>query len=353
MPKYKRSRDTRISKGSAITSALFYLFVISIIVLSYTGHINPMIEILSEERFTFTVGEISITPYIILKSLFAVIVVFWLAGKVTQFSRNSILRIKNIRASSRALLSKTATIVIYAGAFIITLNIIGIDLTALTIFSGAIGIGLGFGLQKIASNFISGIIMLFERSIEQGDVVELESGIYGYIRNINARYTLVETYDGKEIMIPNEEFIIDRVTNWTYSNSRGRLSLTIGVSYNADIELAQKLIFDAANKHPEVSNEEKVKCHLIEFADSSVNFLLFFWIDDFSEGRYRIQSEVMFKIWNAFKENNIEIPFPQRDLHIKDPQALDAFKAVADKSKAKPKVKAASRTTKKDKKKLH
>ena len=159
--------------------------------------------------------------------------------------------------------------------------------------------------------------MLFERSIEEGDVVELESGVYGYVRNTTARYTLVETYDGKEIMIPNEEFIINRVTNWTYSNSRGRLELNIGVSYDSDLHKVREIIMDAVKSHPMTSNVEEPKVHLFEFGDSSVNFLIFVWSEDISNARYRMKSDILFKIWDDFKANNIEIPFPQRDIHIR------------------------------------
>lgn len=350
-----RRRKLPENEGISKVTVIFIFAITIFSSLVFTGYLNPAMEFLNSEDLAIIVGKVRITPYIVLKSIFAIIVVFWGAGKLVNFARDNIRKLKKMRASSRSLLTKTATIVIYAVAFILTLNIIGIDLTALTIFSGALGIGLGFGLQKITSNFISGIIMLFERSIEQGDVVELESGVYGRIRSVNARYTLVETYDGKEIMIPNEEFIVDRVVNWTYSNSKGRISMVIGVAYDSDIHLVRKIILDSIAKLDNVSKEEEPECHLTEFADSSVNFLVRFWIDDFSMGRRKAQSDVMFDIWDAFKEHNIEIPFPQRDLNIKDAESIAAAvdKAVKPKVKAKKSVSAKVSTTKRDKKKLH
>jgi len=198
----------------------------------------------------------------------------------------------------------------------LALNILNIKASSLAFFGGAIGIGLGFGLQKITSNFISGLILLFEKSIEEGDLVELENGVYGFIKNTGARYTLIETFDSKEIMIPNEEFITKNVVNWTYSNKQGRIDINIGVSYKCDIEKARELILEAAKEHKLCSVFPEPDCFLREYGDSSVNFLLYFWVDDVTKGRYEPQSDVMRSIWKKFKDNNIEIPFPQRDVHI-------------------------------------
>ena len=125
-------------------------------------------------------------------------------------------------------------------AFLFSLDLIGLDIMTFTVFSGAVGIGIGFGLQKVTSNFISGLILLFEKSIEQDDLIELNDGTYGFVQHTGARYTLIETFDGKEIMIPNEDFITNRVINWTYSNSNGRVDIELGVSYNSDLEVFTK-----------------------------------------------------------------------------------------------------------------
>jgi small-conductance mechanosensitive channel len=204
------------------------------------------------------------------------------------------------------------------------LDFVGIDLTTLTVFSGAVGIGLGFGLQKIASNFISGLILLMEKSIEEGDLIELADGTFGFVRRASARYTLVETFDSKEILVPNEDLITSRVVNWTFSNSSARVELEIGVSYHSDIELARDLILQAAAEHPRCAVTPEPACFLRTFGDSSVNFTLHFWVDDVTEGRWHPHSEVMFEVWRKFKDSGIEIPFPQRDLHIRS----DARKAA-------------------------
>ncbi|MFT6106370.1 MAG: small-conductance mechanosensitive channel [Rickettsiales bacterium] len=196
------------------------------------------------------------------------------------------------------------------------LNILNIKLASLAFFGGAIGIGIGFGLQKITSNFISGLILLFEKSIEEGDLVELENGVYGFIKHTGARYTLIETFDSKEVMIPNEEFITKNVINWTYTNKQGRVDVHVGVSYKSDIEKARELILEAAREHRMCCKNPEPNCFLREYGDSSINFLLYFWVDDVTLGRFEPQSDVMRAIWKKFKDNDIEIPFPQRDVHI-------------------------------------
>ena len=154
-------------------------------------------------------------------------------------------------------------------------------------------------------------------------MVELSDGTYGLIRKTSARYTLLETFEGREMMIPNEDFIINRVTNWTFNNRKGRLQIDIGVAYESDIEKARELILEAAKEFPGSIDDPKPACYLKEFADSSVNFMLFFWLADVSKGRYQAKNDVMLSIWKKFKENNISIPYPQRDIHIKNPEVLN------------------------------
>jgi len=248
--------------------------------------------------------------------------VFWVAAIAADMAEDQIRGLKSLNTSNRALVLKITQILLYIIAFLIALDFLGIDLTTLTIFSGAVGIGLGFGLQKIASNFISGLILLMEKSIEEGDLIELADGTVGFVRKASARFTLVETFDGKEILVPNEDLITSRVTNLTFSNSRGRVEISLGVSYKSDIELARKLLLEAAAEHPRTIADPEPVCFLRNFGDSSVDFTLFFWVADVTEGRWEPQSNVMYAIWQKFKDNNIEIPFPQRDLHLRSSETL-------------------------------
>lgn len=190
-------------------------------------------------------------------------------------------------------------------------------MTTLAVIGGAVGVGIGFGLQKIASNFISGIILLFEKSVEIGDIVELDGGnIYGEIKHFGGRYTLVESSDGKEIMIPNEDFIISKVTNWTYSNSRARIEINLGVAYGSDLELVQKIMISCAKENSHCLAYPEIECFVTQFGEFDIKFTLYFWISDIVRGRMLPRSEVLMSIWKKFRENGIEIPLPQREVKM-------------------------------------
>lgn len=301
---------------------LIFLTMAGILALAASGHFKIVQEYLDTEALTFTAGDYHISVYEALRAVLTIALVFWVTAIIADIVEKRVGKIRRMRAATRALLVKIIHIIIYVIAFLFTLDLVGINLTSLTVFSGALGIGLGFGLQKIASNFISGIILLLEKSVEQGDLIELPDGTSGFVKKAGARYTLVETLDTKEILVPNEDFITNRVTNWTLSNTRGRVEVAVGVSYNSDIEKARDLILEAAKEHPDCIPDPEPRCFLRNFGDSSVDFVLHFWVADVTQGRWKPQSDVMFNIWHKFKKNKIEIPFPQRDLHLKTPDIL-------------------------------
>lgn len=273
----------------------------------------------SLNNYGFELGKVEITSYTIFKAIFFISIIMWLGNILSNAGRRYIRRSKNLTRSTKELLVKIYDIALYAVLIMFSLNLVGIDLTTLTVFSGAVGVGLGFGLQKIASNFISGIILLTEKSININNLIEMDDGTFGYVRKLGARASILETFDGKEVMIPNEDFITSRVSNLTYSSNKGRVDIAVGVAYDTDLDLAYKLILQAANDYPfSIQNEEqKPQCYLREFGNSSIDFLLTFWLEDVTNGRWGAKSEVMFEIWRSFKKHNIEIPFPQRDLHIR------------------------------------
>lgn len=296
--------------------------ILLVLTFSFFGYLDPIKKLLASESLTFEIGKFSISVYQVLKGFMALIILFWLVGIILNLGETRLKQLRKIKASNRALLIKAFQVTVYFLAFLIGLDVLGIDLTALTVFGGAVGIGLGFGLQKITSNFISGLILLFEKSVEAGDLVEIGNGTMGFVKQTGARYTLIETFESREIMIPNEDFITNQVTNWTFSNSQGRIDITIGVSYGSNLDKVSALIVEAAKEHPRCATEPKPECFLENFGDSSINFTLYFWVDDIIAGRKRPRSDVLFTIWRKFKKHNIEIPFPQRDLHIKNPEKL-------------------------------
>jgi len=296
-----------------------FVVLLAILVTGFLGYLEGIERVLDSEAATFRVGEVAISAYDIASALLVIGLVFWTAAVVAGLVERQIIGLKVARVSTRNLIAKIVRIAIYVIAFLVALDAVGLELTALTVFSGALGIGLGFGLQKIASNFISGMILLAEQSIEDGDLVEMPDGTAGFVRKSSARYILLETFDGREILIPNEDFITGRVINWTLTNTKGRIEIKVGVSYGTDLKLAQKLLLDAAREHPACITDPKPQCFLTDFGESSVDFILWFWIEDVTAGRREPQSEVMFAIVDAFKEAGITIPFPQRDVHMVAP----------------------------------
>jgi small-conductance mechanosensitive channel len=306
-----------IKPKGALAKYFFFAVLAVIIGLGASGYLDVIKANTDTDTLSIGISDYNISLYDVIKGVSILILIFWTAAIITDFAGNRINKFTHIRAANRSLIVKTAQIAIYFISSLLALDILGIDLTTLTVFSGALGIGLGFGLQKITSNFFSGIILLLEKSVEQDDLVEMSDGIIGFVRKSSARYTIIETFDGREIIVPNEDFIVSRVINMTYSNTRGRVEIPIGVAYSSDIEQARDIILEAARTHPSSIEEPAPACYLRNFGDSSVDFVLHFWVGDVTLGRWRPQSEVMFEIWRQFKQHGIEIPFPQRDLHLR------------------------------------
>ncbi|HKJ73268.1 MAG TPA: mechanosensitive ion channel domain-containing protein [Alphaproteobacteria bacterium] len=312
-------------EGTWSRTILLILLVI-LVAAGALGYLDPLIKFLNSPELTLKIEQVEITPYRAIKIIVFISLFLMLSATLLRAIDRQLTRVHSLNSSNRELIVKALQILSIFIIFIVTLDILHIDLTALAVFGGAIGIGLGFGLQKIASNFISGIILLMEKSIRLDDVIELPDGTWGSVRKIGGRYTLIESLESTELMVPNEDFITGKVVNWTFTNTRARVTIPVGVSYGSDLDVVKQCIFEAATEHPRCSSYPEASVYLREFGDSSVNFVLFFWIDDVRQGRYPVQSDVMFAIWHKFKEKGIEIPFPQRDLHIRSglPQNLAA-----------------------------
>jgi small-conductance mechanosensitive channel len=210
-------------------------------------------------------------------------------------------------------LSKTA---FYTLALLIALDSVGIDFQYLLVFSGAVGLGLGLGLQKVVANLVSGYILLIDNSIRPGDVIEVE-GVYGWIESLNARYISMITRDGTAYLVPNEQLMSNMVINWSFSEKGLRLKIPVGISYGSDVRRAMELMVEVAEKFPRILKDPEPAARLIRFGDNSVDLELRAWIKDPQRGVVNIKSEIQLAIWDAFHENHIDFPFPQRDLHLK------------------------------------
>ncbi len=261
-------------------------------------------------------GDARISVYMVIKGGIVAAVLLWTALAGSRLLHRRIERLPHLTPSVQVLISQTIRFFLIVIAVAIALNTVGIDLTAFAVFSGAVGVGVGFGLQKIVSNVMSGIILLLDSSVKPGDVIEVV-GTYGEVRNLGARYTAVKTRDGTEHLIPNEELIANTVINWSHTDRLIRIKAPVGVSYGADIELARQLIIDVCNAIPRVLNDPPANCLVKGFGDSSVDLEARFWVADPEGGVSNVRSQVFLGIWHKFKEHGIEIPFPQRDLHIR------------------------------------
>jgi small-conductance mechanosensitive channel len=263
---------------------------------------------------TLPFGE---TPISLLRGLQAVallIALIWGVGFLSRLAEKGLKRSADLSSSMQVLLAKLIRIILVIIAVVTALNAVGIDLTAFAVFSGAIGVGIGFGLQKTVSNFISGISLLLDRSIKPGDVISLGDS-FGWISQLNTRYTSVVTSDGKEHLIPNENMITNEVINWSHSNNKVRIEIPFGVSYEANPHDVKKTVEAHCAKHSRILQSPKCAVHFDAFGDSSLNFFFRFWISEPSDGLVNIKSEILFDIWDALKAAGIEIPYPKRDLY--------------------------------------
>jgi small-conductance mechanosensitive channel len=309
-------RFLRILFNSSLVANLVGFFLIPAIILNIFGLFEPTVTFL--DSFAVEIGKVRISIYTVIQAFVILSVVFWVSGVTSRKTKAYFAGKSDLKASTKGIIIKVIDISVYVIVFVIILKVFGVDMTTFAVIGGAIGVGIGFGLQKISSNFISGIILLMEKSVEVGDVVELDNGgIYGTITHFGGRYTLIEAMDGREIMVPNEDFIIGKVTNWTFNNNRGRVEIKIHIAYGSDIKKAQEIILQVANEHPRCLKYPEAECFVDGLLDNSIGVIVYFWVGDVARGRMGPKNDVIVKILEKFKENNIEIPLPQREMLIK------------------------------------
>ncbi|MDP0500069.1 MAG: mechanosensitive ion channel [Verrucomicrobiota bacterium JB022] len=272
------------------------------------------------EGMHFAMGTLYINMLGVLNGIVVLLVALWVG-----FGLGNLLEKRldtfDLSPSVKVLSGKLIRIALIAVAALAATDAMGVDVTVLTFLGGGLGLGLGLGLQKVVSNLFSGFVLLADKSIKPGDVIEID-GTYGWINNLKGRYVSIITRDGKEHLIPNEDLITQRVINWSYSASDVRVRLPLGVSYNSDVHLVRDLVLRAAKETPRVLQDPPPNCLMVGYGDSSVDFELRFWINDPSNGVSNVRSQLYFKIWDLFKEHDIEIPFPQQDVHFRSPESI-------------------------------
>ncbi|MEC9347342.1 MAG: mechanosensitive ion channel domain-containing protein [Pseudomonadota bacterium] len=290
--------------------ALLYVF-------GWLDAVTQMLDDVSVE-----IGNIHITAYAVTRTLIFGGVLFWL-GRISNRTGQRVIRNQAaLDVASREIVAKLFQIGLFVVIGMLLLQVMGIDVTTLVVFGGAIGVGLGFGLQQIAANFISGIIILLDRSITIGDYIELEDGRAGRLRELNMRSATLETFDGKDIMVPNERFITTAFTNWTHNNQKQRYSLDFQVAYATDIEAMLPVIRDVVASHPKVLSgpeiplAERPDAEIKGFADSGIDILVEFWMEGIDDGENRVGADLLLMIWTTLKAHGIEIPFPQREIRL-------------------------------------
>ncbi|MEW6324896.1 MAG: mechanosensitive ion channel domain-containing protein [Nitrospirota bacterium] len=261
-------------------------------------------------------GPAVISVAIILKAVFLFGAIFLVAGQLTALLQSRFISRTDIDPNLSSAMLRFLKFFLFGIGVLIVLDTAGINLSALTIFGGALGIGLGFGLQTIANNLVSGVIFLLDRSIKQGDVITVGDS-YGWVVKLGARYVVVRTRDGVEKLIPNANLITTEITNWSHSDRAVRLHVKVGVSYQSDPFKVRDLLLKVADTHPRVLKYPQPNVLFVNFGESSMDFELRLWINDPQEGVENVRSAMRFEIWKTFKEHGIDIPFPQRDLHIK------------------------------------
>ena len=267
------------------------------------------------ESLALDLGDIRISVWTVLQATFILGVMFVAARFVSRTTSERIEKNEDFSPSMRVLTVKVMQIVLYTAAFFIGLKAVGVDLTGLAFLSGAIGLGLGFGLQKVVSNLVSGVIILLDKSIKPGDVISL-GDTFGWINSLGARYVSVVTRDGKEYLIPNEDLITGQVVNWSHTDDFVRLDIHFGTSYHDDPHKVRALAIEAAKSVDRTLTTKAPVCHIVGFGDSSVDYVLRFWIKDPTGGLTNIRGNVFLALWDIFHENGISIPFPQREVRL-------------------------------------
>ena len=304
-----------------VTSGIRNTFVVRLVsvmawlaaALSILGKLEPTIEAL--DSVSIVLGGFKLTPLLLLNFAVILIIALWLANVISNFAESRITQSADLTPSIQVLLVKMIRLGLLVFAVIVAMGAVGINLSALAIFSGAAGVGIGFGLQKIVANFISGIILLVDKSVKPGDLVTIGDNS-GRISAMKTRYISVAAGDGREFLIPNEDLVTQKVTNWTYTDKNTLVKVNFATNYDADPRLVCRVAIEIAAGAARALKNKPPNCILTEFAEAGMKFSLTFWIAD-PDGMDNVKSEVMLSLWDAFKREGIRVPFPVREIRVR------------------------------------
>ena len=323
---------TRFVTSSLITTMLKWVGI-PLATLHVFGWLDEIVTYL--DGVSLQVGNIRLSAYAIARTVFFGVLLFWLGGLSSSTGKRVIRSQPKLDASTREVIAKLFEIGLFVLIFLLLLQVMGINLTALAVFGGALGVGLGFGLQQIAANFVSGLIILLDRSITIDDYIELEDGRKGRLRELNLRSATLETFDGKDIVVPNERFITTAFTNWTHYNQKQRYNLKFSVAYDTDLPPMLDMLRELVASHPQVLSgpsvlpEEQPDAEIESFGESGINIQVEYWMMGIDDGANRVDADLLLMIWAALRQHGIEMPFPQREIKIIGADAKDPVRRAA------------------------
>lgn len=299
---------------------LFSILIWGWLALYLSGAADEVIRTL--EMVGFTIGKQQINLWMILNGLVVVMLTLLASLWAASLVEARLMGATEMDSSLRIVLVRVSKALFVLVSVLLSFSLVGIDITALSVFTGALGVGLGLGLQKIASNYVSGFIILLDRSIRLGNIIQLDAQTSGTVTQITTRYTVLKNMVGQEFIVPNEALVANIVLNQTYSDTRVRVTTSVSVAYDADLEKVVALLEDIARAQPRVLQDPPPRALVTLFADSGINIDLGFWINDPDQGSGALRSDINMEIWRRFREQGIEIPYPQREVRVLGPAVV-------------------------------
>ena len=300
-------------------SRTLILVIYFLLALEIFGLLNPLTLFL--DRFGIQLDNYRLSLLSIFKGGILATFLLMFINFLCNFLETNLPKSSKLSPRQQILLLKSTKLLLYTLAIVVALDSVGLDFYLVSVFSGALGLGVGFGLQRVVSNLVSGFVILMDKSIRPGDVIETD-GLYGWIESLHGRFVSMITRDGKSHLIPNEQLVTNKVINWSFSNPNVRIKIPVGISYGSDIHLAMELMLAAAAQHPRVLKYPQAVTRLMGFGDSAINLELRIWINDPQNGITDVTSDIQIAIWDDFRAHDISFPFPQRDVHLRTPPEL-------------------------------
>lgn len=301
-------------------ASLIVYSVVPLIILNSLGLLSAASDTL--DSYALDLGNIHITLFDVLRVAYFGVILFWLGRESNRVGKKKIRQQKHLDSSTKEVIAKLFEVGIFIIVALLLLNILGINLTTLAVVGGAVGVGIGIGLQSIASNFISGLIILLDRSLSIGDYIELADGRSGIIRELSLRAATLETFDGKDIVVPNDVFFSETFTNWTHKNQKQRYAIDFSVAYSTDLDRLFPLVKAMLADHPTVLSgdhlpiEEKPDIEISGFGDNGIDLHIEFWMEAIDDGEHRVGGDLLYELWKLMKANGFEFPFPQREVRM-------------------------------------